>query len=293
MSDRSEDVVLADILSTCQLQARIVDNPTLCGNWREWEEPAPPGTAWFHLVDSGACWIESTSLASRVRLEAGDLIVFPQGSEHWLVSDPDGQESFSVLLCGEFALQRGNLSVLEALPKALIVRASEAGAAMRAVCELMVEESRSGRFGNQAVLDKLADVLFVMSLRHHLSTGSERRGVLAALSDPKLARALRAMHGDLARNWSVSALAEESCLSRTAFAERFSTLMGEGPIQFLTGLRMNEALRLLRDPKLSVASVAGQLGYQTEAAFRRSFQRFHGFGPGRLRRSPVAIQPAA
>jgi AraC family transcriptional regulator, activator of mtrCDE len=110
-----------------------------------------------------------------------------------------------------------------------------------------------------------------------------RQGLLAALNDPRLSRALAAMHGDAGRNWTVAELAEVALLSRTAFCEHFSAVLGIPPMQYLTEWRMAEALRLLRDPNHSVGRIAERLGYQTEAAFRRAFKRVQGFAPGKAR----------
>lgn len=291
MQDSADDEVLASVLATCQLEARLVHNPTFCGHYEESEPQQGAGAAWFHLVDRGRCEVRSPLLVQTVSLDAGDLLVLPRGTAHSISSASDvASDHYTTLLCGAFTFRTGDNALLRSLPDLIVVRSSEAGEGLRRVAEMMVEESRSGRFGRSAVIDRLAGALFVMMLRHHIEHSPMRRGLLAALSDPRLGRALRAMHGDPGRNWTVASLAAVALQSRTSFSERFTAMLGESPYQYLTRWRMTEALSRLRDPRFSVAKVAEQLGYQTESAFRRSFQRVHGFGPGRVRRE--GRQPA-
>jgi AraC family transcriptional regulator, activator of mtrCDE len=290
MSERSDDALLDGILATYQMHARITDNMRYCGRWRDRDPQAPPGKAWFHLLDQGECWLTLESSDTRLRMGAGDLVVLPRGTAHVLtpVEGPDGrvdETGYTTMLCGEFHFESstGN-PVMDGLPDLMHVSGAESGDAFRRLAQLLVQEAGHPGFGTQAVVDKLADALFVMALRQHLAGTVARRGLFAALADPRLKRALDAMHREPGRDWTVASLAEVALLSRTAFAERFAEVLEETPYQYLTRWRMAQALRLLRDPRLSVAHVAERLGYQTEAAFRRSFKRVHGYGPGSVRR---------
>lgn len=290
MTERTDDALLDGILAAYQLHARITDNMRYCGRWRDWDPQAPPGTAWFHLLDQGTCWLKLEGQDVPVQMNSGDLVVLPRGTAHTLtpVEQPDGSvhaDSFTTMLCGEFNFESttGN-PVMDGLPEVMHVRGAESGDAYRRLAELLVQEAGQRRFGTQAVMDKLADALFVMALRTYLAGATQRRGLFAALADARLKRALDAIHHQPGKDWTVASLAEVACLSRTAFAERFAEVLEETPYQYLTRWRMAQALKLLRDPRLSVAHVAERLGYQTEAAFRRSFKRVHGFGPGSVRR---------
>lgn len=290
MTERTDDALLDGILAAYQLRARITDNMRYCGRWRDWDPQAPPGTAWFHLLDQGSCWLKLEGHEVPVQMNSGDLVVLPRGTAHSLtpLEQPDGSvspDSFTTMLCGEFNFESttGN-PVMDGLPEVMHVRESECGDAYRRLAELLVQEAGQRRFGTQAVTDKLADALFVMALRTYLAGTAHRRGLFAALADARLKRALDAIHHQPGKDWTVASLAEVACLSRTAFAERFAEVLEETPYQYLTRWRMAQALKLLRDPRLSVAHVAERLGYQTEAAFRRSFKRVHGYGPGSVRR---------
>ena len=149
---------------------------------------------------------------------------------------------------------------------------------------LLLQESRRGGVGHQAVLDKLSDALFVLALREYLRTTQDPRGLIAALTDPRLRRVLAALHREPERNWTLQALARLALMSRTAFAQRFVERVGQAPIQYLAHHRMMLAALWLRDGQSTVKEIAARLGYETEAAFRRAFKRIHGVGPGQVRR---------
>ena len=285
MTERTDEALLDGILAAYQLHARITDNMRYCGQWRDWDAQAPAGTAWFHLLDQGECWMKVEGCKQPVRLGAGDLVVLARGTAHVLtpVKSEAGklnEDSYTTMLCGEFSFEStsGN-PVMSALPDVMHVRGEESGGAYRQLAQLLVNEANQGGFGSQAVM-----ALFVMALRQHLATTPTRRGLFAALADSRLKKALDVIHNRPGEDWTVASLAEVACLSRTAFAERFAEVLEETPYQYLTRWRMAQALKLLRDPRLSVAHVAERLGYQTEAAFRRSFKRVHGYGPGSVRR---------
>ncbi len=290
MTERTDEELLDGILAAYQLHARITDNMRYCGQWRDWDAQAPAGTAWFHLLDQGECWMKVEGYKQPVRLGAGDLVVLARGTAHVLtpVKSEAGklnEDSYTTMLCGEFSFESSSGNpVMSALPDVMHVRGEESGGAYRQLAQLLVNEANQGGFGSQAVMDRLADALFVMALRQHLATTPTRRGLFAALADSRLKKALDVIHNRPGEDWTVASLAEVACLSRTAFAERFAEVLEETPYQYLTRWRMAQALKLLRDPRLSVAHVAERLGYQTEAAFRRSFKRVHGYGPGSVRR---------
>jgi transcriptional regulator GlxA family with amidase domain len=114
----------------------------------------------------------------------------------------------------------------------------------------------------QGVLNRLAEVMFVLVLRHHLQQAQSVTGFLAAFKDERIGRALEALHRAPGQGWRVETLAREARMSRTVFAERFATLLGQTPMQYLAGWRMHLAHEMLRAPHASVAQVAEQLGYQ-------------------------------
>jgi AraC-like DNA-binding protein len=176
--------------------------------------------------------------------------------------------------------------VMRSLPPVLVVHSEDAKASaqLNALARVMLAEYESGAAGQQGVLDRLAEVMFVLILRHHAEHTLHVGGLLGALRHPKLSRALEALHGDPAQLWTVGSLALAAGMSRTSFAERFNAVLGETPMHYLTGWRMQLADTALRHGDKSVAQIAGEVGYETEAAFRRVFKRWRGVGPGSVRR---------
>jgi AraC-like DNA-binding protein len=285
MLDQTAEKVFASILNTHQIAARITDNVVYCGEWIDREPQMDRGI--FHLISAGSCRVEARYLPEPLTLHGGDLIVFPRGAPHTLCQvmrsgaemPPD-----TGMLCGEFTSSGSRRNpLLDALPDWFVVRDNEDSPSLRALGQLLAAESRHSVFGNQVVLNKLSDSLLALAIRSHIVKEPARQGLLAALNDPRLTRALLAMHEHPGRDWSLAELAEVAHLSRTAFCEHFAEVLGLAPMQYLTEWRMAEALRLLRDPTHSVARIAEQLGYQTEAAFRRAFKRVQGFAPGKVR----------
>ena len=295
MTDRSREDVLEAVLNVHQLHVSIVALPELCGRWFEQEPQTEKGL--FHLIDQGTCCVRSPALAAPVELQQGDLIVFPRGSAHTLcdslstverqAGERDGP-GFSALICGEFEFASGTRNpIIDALPQAFVVRAQEGGDTFRDLARVLSHSARSGLLGQRVIMDKLADSLFVMAVCAYAQRAEDQQGLLAALADARLAKALAAMHTEPGRDWTVDALAKVAGMSRTAFAVEFSRFLGATPFQYLTEWRIAEARRLLRDRRLSVAAVAERLGYQSEAAFRRTFKRIEGVGPGEVRRKAV------
>lgn len=294
MLDRSGETAFAAVLGAHQLRAFISDNPRYCGSWSDPEPAIDHGM--FHLIDEGECWVRNAPNDAPIRLGSGDFVMYPHGDEHQLCNVPDplskaAPNQFTSVLCGEFEFATGNSNpILDALPDCIVVREEDSGMQFRHLAQLLSHEARQTHFARQLVLDKLADALFVMALRHHIANHGERRGLIAALVDPRLARVLEALHSEPGKSWTVAMLAELAHQSRTAFAQYFVEVLGVSPYQYLTEWRMAEALRLLADPKSSVATIAEKLGYQTEAAFRRAFKKIHGYGPGRARRAARTAQ---
>lgn len=289
MTDRSREDVLQSVFSTHQVRVTIVDNARYCGRWYEKEAQSERGQ--FHLIGEGECWVSGASLPKPIHLVQGDLVVFPQGSPHVLNSEAPGaapkpDSGFTTMLCGELDFSAAPRNpVLRALPHCFVVHARDGGQSFKHLADVLITTARSGLFGQQMIMDKLADSLFVMAVCAYAEQSADRRGLLAALSDPRLAKALAAMHREPGRDWTVDSLASVAAMSRTAFAVAFSAALEVSPFQYLTGWRITEAKRLLQDRRLSVAAVAEQLGYQSEAAFRRAFKRLEGVGPGLLRKT--------
>ncbi|MFC5826471.1 AraC family transcriptional regulator [Nonomuraea insulae] len=151
---------------------------------------------------------------------------------------------------------------------------------------LLTEELAAEGAGRQLVLDRLLDLLLVRTLHAWFERpDTEPPRWYHALSDPAAGPALRAMHADPGRAWTVDALAAEALVSRANLARRFTALVGEAPMAYLTRWRMALAAELLREPGATVASVARAVGYTNSFAFSTAFKRAHGTSPGLLTRA--------
>lgn len=294
MSANPEEDVLSSVMNAYQLRAGVYGHPTFCGAWQF--GTSGNHRASFHLVGQGQCWMHTRLEGAPQRLEGGDVVIFPHDAWHLLTGEQEmrdeanhpemqGEGPFTTLVCGYFEFQAGNKNpILDALPEVIVVRREEAGQHLETLGRLMLEEAQLEGIGTRTVLDKLADTLFVMVIRHFVTRSADQRGLLAALADVRLRKALAAMHRNSATAWTLESLAEVAGMSRAAFAQRFAELVGTTPIEYLTRWRMTEAELMLRDPQVSVAAAAERVGYETEAAFRKAFKRIHGIGPGAIRR---------
>jgi len=287
--------LLSRILSQYRLRAEVFASPSVCGNWRL--NTAGLHRAGFHLVRSGGCWLHLKEDEPRW-LAAGDLVFLP--GDDWHVLAPqreldddttalitEGHGPVTELTCGSIQFEdRAGETLLDALAGPVVLCAAEEGnsQAQQSLALLLGIEAGESGPGRQAVLDRLAEVVFVHVLRHVIDAGLASTGLLAGLRDRQLRRALSAIHGDWRRHWQLEDLAEEAGLARSTFARRFQKLVGQTPIQYVSAWRMWQAETLLAGGTRSVAEVAEQLDYASEAAFRRAFTRVRGVPPGRIRR---------
>jgi AraC-like DNA-binding protein len=177
--------------------------------------------------------------------------------------------------------------LLSSLPAVLKmdVRATPLGAWVESSFRFAASQIAAGRVGSTTVIAKLSELLFVEAVSHYVAGLPEnRKGWLAGLRDPQIGRALGLMHAKPAKDWSAEALAAEVGMSRSGFAERFATLVGQPPMQYLTDWRMHLAARQLQESRDGVAKVGFSVGYESEAAFSKAFKRQFGASPAAWRR---------
>lgn len=285
-------------------------------------EPGAERVVIFHLITEGECFVEMPG-TEPVRLVAGDAVVFPKGDAHRMCSAPGvppasgarldqvlarrprqlnhgGGGAPTRLLCGYLACDARLAQMLLAGLPALVrvnVRGSNAGTWLEASVRYAIAEARSPRPGGAGVLAKLAEVLFIEVLRLYMNEGVDdkqregRTGWLAGVGDRIVGAALNALHKSPARAWTLEELARESGTSRSVLAERFQRLVGSSPMQYLTQWRMLLAANLLRGSNAQLASIAQEVGYQTDTAFSRAFRREFGAPPAAWRRSQAAREP--
>ena len=273
----------------------------------------------FGAVLEGECWLTvgedgpGDGGGAPVQLRVGDAYLVANGRPYRLGSTPsgpaqDGSAVFArtagdtgvahagfgtdvVVLGGSlvFGSRHAGL-LLDALPPLVVLRGDDpdlpgAAAVVRAAITILADEARAPGLGSDLVVDRLADVLLVQALRAVATQGGAPggRGWLAALADPQIGPALRLMHADVARRWTVAELGAAVGLSRSAFAQRFRRLVGQPPLDYLLGWRMAAAAEALEPGDRTVSSVAGEWGYASDSAFSAAFKRVMGSPPARYR----------
>jgi AraC-like DNA-binding protein len=191
------------------------------------------------------------------------------------------------LLCGFLGSETSFSPLLASLPSVLKLdlRTTASGAWIESSFRFAVREIAAGRMGSTTVITKLSELLFVEAVSQFVATlPAERRGWLAGLRDPQVGHALAVLHARPAEAWTAETLALEVGMSRSAFAERFTSLIGQPPMHYLALWRMQVAAQQLREGHRSVAQIAYEVGYGSEAAFSRAFKREFGTSPGGWRR---------
>jgi len=212
----------------------------------------------------------------------------PIGSDGLPVVEIEGGGAHTSILCGMFDFDRdARETLLPHLPSLIRVEGGPSSpvAWLDTTLRLLADEQTSQRPGADVIVGRLIEILFIQVLRAWILRSPHQRGWLAALSDPKLARALSLVHGEPARAWTAASLAREAGMSRSSFFTHFSTVLGETPSSYLTGWRMRLARRKLRTRDEGLAQIAVEVGYGSEAAFSRAFKRVVGMSPSHWRQS--------
>jgi AraC-like DNA-binding protein len=273
----------------------------------------------FHLIAEGRAWVrvggETTALA------AGDIVMIPHGDEHHLgnglgAETIDAEAEMAGLLCGQLQPSRlGNGSgeetrlicgylaceaglvqpVLSCLPHVVRVhiRSDSYGQLLENMIRHAVQQVASAAPGSGVIVARLAEVLFAEALRRYLlQLPPGRTGWLAGAADPVVGRALECLHRRPEHPWTLDELAREVGLSRSALTERFARYLGQGPMAYLTDWRLQLAAESLRTTSRSVLQIAGEVAYESEAAFNRAFKRRFSMPPAAYRRS-VRNRPRA
>jgi len=301
--------VLSDVLETVPLRSwaagevAVLPPWGLCGDGR---------SAAFYCVLHGHCRLKIQGEETVVSLARGDLVLVMPGREHWLGDQhespslpleevlrvslaqaprpvvPSENGSATRLVCGCSPIDAHLVSpVLSSLPPSIVVKAIDGKVApwLEETLRLMMRESGPNRPGRQAIVDHLAKVILIQSIREWIATlDSENGHWLAAILDPDIGPALKLMHASLEWPWTVASLADRVCLSRSTFAARFKAMVSKPPLQYLLECRMQKACALLAEGRCEIKEIASRIGYTTRTAFSNAFRRWSGLSPGRYRR---------
>jgi AraC-like DNA-binding protein len=270
----------------------------------------------FHTVVEGSCWAELLGFpGAPFYVRAGEIVVYPRGDPNVLSSAPgmrgtpdpalyyrpadrllpfplkmnrDAGADRCRFVCGFFGCDSRPFNpLLNALPRIVHAPLSVPSRSLLAsLISIAVKESGYRSAGGEAMLAKVAELMFVEAMRNHIDRlPTDARGWFAALRDPQVGAALRLIHGRPSEPWTLDSLAREIGMSRSSFAERFTAYMAMPAMQYLGRWRLQIATRLLEAPSVNIAQAASEVGYQSEAAFNRAFKRYVGLTPGAWRRA--------
>jgi AraC-like DNA-binding protein len=312
--------VLSEVLRVVKLQGALFYNGEFSSPWcvnahssRALARQFVPGAEHviiFHLLTEGRAFVRLEN-GERENLSPGDLVMIPHGDRHVMgsggpvqaVNDENelagvikqklkvwrtgGGGEITKFVCGYMAcdpeLSKVFLSGLPPVFK-VSIRNDASGRWLENSIRFSVDQAGESRAGGEAVLAKLSEVLFVEVLRSYIAQlPPEQTGWLAGARDPEVGKTLALMHRNPERPWTLADLAREAGISRSVLAARFRHFLGETPIAYLTRWRLQLGAQMLGSTNYSVAQIAAQVGYESEAAFNRAFKRDLGLPPARFR----------
>ena len=276
---------LSDVLQTIRLHGGEVSRVASRDSRDRYTYPS--GMRMLHMVESGIVHV-TLSAGEHVELAAGDMVVLARGDEHSVgVADT----ATATWLTGEFMVEPLIADpLLTVLTPAIVIRGTDEGTRwLPFSLELILEEVTTPGPGSRVMVARLIELLFIRALRAWAASGDRAEpGWLTAAMDPLLGPVLTAIHRSPERNWSVDELAKLAALSRSAFAVRFTALIGQPPGTYVLRQRLEHAAHLLRSTTEPVGRIAAVVGYESEAAFSRAFARAHGQSPRAWRTSQAA-----
>jgi len=308
-SDAQATDILGDVLNSLRFTTLVYGRMELGAPWGL-SFPSVPESASLLVIARGSAQLELEKSDQITVLSSGDLALLPNGGAHVLrdgkgsplhvlgtgqcqrstAANPirlGGNGARTTLVAGAFRYGAGRrIPLFETLPPVIHIAASDGRVSpwLSSTVQLLIAESAAHSAGGTVVVSRLVDVLFVQALRTFIMSGSCKQGGLRALADAQIGKSLQLVHEKPAEPWTVDGLARAVGLSRSAFAARFTDLVGEPPLEYVSRWRMTKAAELLRESDLSVLDVAERSGYSSEAAFNRAFKRHGGTAPARYRR---------
>lgn len=270
----------------------------------------------FGIILEGECLISVEGSTQSIKLSAGSCYLLPRGNPFTLrdchntplVNFEDllhlldgrllrfgGGGELMTMMGGRFIFTEGRTPpLLSILPTLLHFKVSDADLqAMQATLQLLAAESQTPGLGSGRMIDRIAEIFFLQTLRAYISADRNHNVAwLGAVSDGHIAKALRLMHEQSNQAWSVESLAKQVGMSRSVFAQRFKTVVGEAPMEYLTRCRIHKASRLLQESNMSIGQIANMIGYESDASFNKAFKRRLGISPGTYRlqaESPIGL----
>ncbi len=301
MGTRSD--LLSQVLTLIRLRGELIFSADLTEPWGVGFEPGP---AYLHIVSEGEMQVTASD-GKVVHAVPGDLLVLPQGRGH-AIGTPGApllpfadvlagqirEDSLSVtlggggavtrMITGAFRFEGDNMPTMLAVLPSIIhiphaLRADEENW-LEGIAQFLLAEARAPHPGAALMISRLIDILVIRAFRLWVRTAPpEDRGWLGALADPRISRALKAIHDEPFRQRTVAELAAVAGMSRSSFAERFAFLIGAAPLHYQTRWRLLLANEMLKRPSVRVSDVARRIGYESDAAFSRAFKAQFGYAP--------------
>ena len=301
---------LGEALHSLRMSGTFYGRSDLTAPWGL-ELPPMPGCLMFHVVTKGRCWVEFPN-GKQHFLQTGDFALFPHGQGHSISDDlktkvvnifdlerevispryelltHGGGGEPCHLICG--AVQVNNPAarrVVSLLPKMIVMQTNTPeNEWLLGTIRMMMTEAESLKPGGDTIITRVSDILVVQAIRHWLNNDPlAKTGWLGALNDSQIGKSIALIHRHPTFPWSVESLAEKIGVSRSAFAKRFTELVGEPPMQYVRKWRFQVAEGWLIDTDMSLAEIAEKLDYESEASFNRAFKKFTGRTPGAVRRA--------
>jgi AraC-like DNA-binding protein len=293
-----------EILHYLKLESVYYSRSTFGGTSWAVNVPAYQNTSMFHVVVAGSCLVKVRN--TLLELNSGDVLFLPRAHGHQVMGselakavnlyslpvkkvselyetlDEDTDlENKVIMLCGAVKIAHPSGAMLiNDMPDVVHIQKKRQlfNSMMEGIVDLIFQEAENDFLGGEAVITRLVDILMIQAIRQWILNSNEYQGKwLKALKDPKIGKALSYLHTYPERAWTIEQIGKEVGMSRTAFATRFSELVGDTPINYLTSWRMNLAeLRLKNGEKVDLAFIES-LGYQSESSFRRAFKKTKGY----------------
>ena len=313
--------VLSEVLKAVKLDGALFYNAEFSAPWAAHSIDARTVTSYlspnsqhviiFHLLTEGQGYAYVTGDDRPIQLNAGDILIVPHGDAHILgngarvtpvdraqvleqvlsqglkVSRMGGGGETTKFVCGYMACEPQLSQVfLGGLPPIMKIniRDGASGKWLENCIRYSVDNVDASRPGDETVLAKLSEVLFIETLRRYIAAlPGEQTGWLAGVRDPEVGKALALLHRKPAHPWTIAALSNEVGISRTVLTERFRRYLSETPIAYLTRWRLQVGAQLLTSTSNSVSQIAAEVGYESEASFNRAFKREFSLPPARFR----------
>ncbi len=300
---------LGETLYRLRLDGSLYAQSDLTAPWGV-SMPVLPGKMMFHIITQGQCYLQVAD-KEPLLLRQGSLVLIPHGRGHRIMDVPGsditdffdlpvkriseryeslrfgGDGAATKLTCCVMSFDHvAGQQLIAQLPEVLHIDAweSDIDRWLQHTLGFIAREASTQKPGGQTIITHLADILVIQAIRSWIDSAPEaNQGWLAALRDKHIGSALMAIHRAPEKNWTVDLLAKEVGLSRSGFSARFTELVGQSAMRYLTQWRMQLARAKLLENKISLAELAEQLGYQSEAAFARAFKRIMGIPPGNVK----------